>query len=173
MLIYIPILRYGLRKDFRSRKLYVTPNTVVYKGVFKKEKHILLSSVADVVIEQGHLESYFGIYSIRIENVGVSRPLSDDLHIQGIASPITFRKVILTRLHSMWDKRFYDQISTKPDMLGQCSGHLRASMPSSSSCKNEDLVNEEVILQKLEEVESHVKNVQNLIEKKSLRDDVS
>lgn len=74
-------------------------------------------------------------------------------------------------------------------------------MPSSSSCKNEDLVNEEVILQKLEEVESHVKvgitwcqkvyifnfntrlifkhpcwtlqNVQNLIEKKSLRDDVS
>lgn len=34
MLIYIPILRYGLRKDFRSRKLYVTPNTVVYKVKF-------------------------------------------------------------------------------------------------------------------------------------------
>lgn len=34
MLIYIPILQYGLRKDFRSRRLYVTPNAIVYKVKF-------------------------------------------------------------------------------------------------------------------------------------------
>lgn len=31
MLLYLPVRRYILRKDFRSRKLYVTPDAVVYK----------------------------------------------------------------------------------------------------------------------------------------------
>ncbi|KAE8675979.1 Transcriptional factor B3 family protein / auxin-responsive factor AUX/IAA-related isoform 1 [Hibiscus syriacus] len=62
MLLYIPVRRYILRKDIRSRKLYLTPNSIVYRvtrpvpfpcfGVLKKEKHVLLPSVADVVIEQ-------------------------------------------------------------------------------------------------------------------------
>lgn len=31
MLLYLPIRRYILRKDIRSRKLYLTPNAIVYK----------------------------------------------------------------------------------------------------------------------------------------------
>lgn len=31
MLLYVPVRRYILRKDIRSRKLYVTPNAIVYK----------------------------------------------------------------------------------------------------------------------------------------------
>lgn len=31
MLLYIPVRRYILRKDIRSRKLYLTPNSIVYK----------------------------------------------------------------------------------------------------------------------------------------------
>lgn len=31
MLLYLPIRRYILRKDFQSRKLYVTPDAIVYK----------------------------------------------------------------------------------------------------------------------------------------------
>lgn len=31
MLLYVPVRRYILRQDIRSRKLYVTPNAVVYK----------------------------------------------------------------------------------------------------------------------------------------------
>lgn len=31
MLLYLPVYRHILRKDFRSRKLYVTPNAIVYK----------------------------------------------------------------------------------------------------------------------------------------------
>lgn len=31
MLLYLPVRRYILRKDIRSRKLYVTPSAIVYK----------------------------------------------------------------------------------------------------------------------------------------------
>jgi hypothetical protein len=34
MLIYIPIRRFILRKDIRSRTLYLTPNAIVYKVIF-------------------------------------------------------------------------------------------------------------------------------------------
>ncbi|CAI9100781.1 OLC1v1037953C4 [Oldenlandia corymbosa var. corymbosa] len=105
MLLYLPIRRHILLKDFRSRKLYVTSNAIVYKvtkpvpfpcfGVLRKEKHIVLPSVADIVIEQGYLQSKFGVYSVRIENIGVRRPASDDVKIQGIANPLAFRKVFL------------------------------------------------------------------------------
>ncbi|KAI3888195.1 hypothetical protein MKX03_012074 [Papaver bracteatum] len=91
--------------------LYITPNSIVYKvvkpvafpcfGVLKKEKHILLPLIADIVIEQGYLQSYFGVYSIRIENVGVRRSSSDDVHIHGVANPREFRKVVLTHLANL------------------------------------------------------------------------
>lgn len=38
MLLYLPIRRYVLRKDVRSRKLYLTPDSIVYKVNF----HFLL-----------------------------------------------------------------------------------------------------------------------------------
>ena len=63
MLLYLPVRRFVLRTDIRSRKLYLTPNSIVYKvtrpvpfpcfGVLQKEKHVLLQNVADVVVEQG------------------------------------------------------------------------------------------------------------------------
>ncbi|KAB2633953.1 hypothetical protein D8674_036595 [Pyrus ussuriensis x Pyrus communis] len=113
MLLYLPVRRYILRKDIRSRKLYLTPNAIVYKvnwnsvckagsfpifGVLKKEKHFLLPSVADVVIEQGYLQSLFGVYSLRIEHVGVRRPASDDVHIHGIANPVLSGRYVITTL---------------------------------------------------------------------------
>lgn len=33
MLLYLPVRRYILRKDIRSRKLYVTPNAIVYRVI--------------------------------------------------------------------------------------------------------------------------------------------
>ncbi|XP_010261751.1 PREDICTED: uncharacterized protein LOC104600489 isoform X2 [Nelumbo nucifera] len=140
MLLYLPVRRYVLRKDIQSRKLYVTANAIVYKvtrpvpfpcfGVLKKEKHVLLPSVADIVVEQGYLQSLFGVYSVRIENVGVRRPPSDDVQIQGITNPRAFRKMSPSK-------------SLRHELFPQ-SGEL--------------------ILQKLEEVESSVKRVQTLIE---------
>lgn len=33
MLLYLPVRRFILRKDIRSRKLYLTPNAIVYKVI--------------------------------------------------------------------------------------------------------------------------------------------
>ncbi|XP_026438574.1 uncharacterized protein LOC113337105 [Papaver somniferum] len=80
MLIYIPISRYILRAEFRSRMLYITPNSIVYKDICSR---------------------IFGVYSIRIENVGVRKSSSDDVHIHGVANPREFRKVVLTHLANL------------------------------------------------------------------------
>ncbi|GFP87265.1 hypothetical protein PHJA_000870100 [Phtheirospermum japonicum] len=126
MLMYLPVRRYILRSDIRSRKLYVTPNSIVYKvrrpvpfpcfGVLKREKHVLLPSVANVVIEQGYLQSLFGVYSVRIENIGVTRPPSDDVQIQGVVNPHAFRKAVLVHLANMRAEVLSGQVSTVEDI---------------------------------------------------------
>ncbi|XP_008337818.1 uncharacterized protein [Malus domestica] len=165
MLLYLPVRRHILRKDIRSRKLYLTPNAIVYKyakpvpfpifGVLKKEKHVLLPSVADVVIEQGYLQSLFGVYSLRIEHVGVRRPPSDDVQIHGIANPSAFRKAVLMRLASMTNEVFTRQVSTLEDIP-----NLKLQGSPSKSLRYGDLT----LLQKLEEVGSSVKRVQTILE---------
>ncbi|CAB4288107.1 unnamed protein product [Prunus armeniaca] len=168
MLLYLPVRRYILRKDIRSRKLYLTPNAIVYKvtkpvpfpifGVLKKEKHVLLPSVADVVIEQGYLQSLYGVYSLRIEHVGVRRPPSDDVQIHGIANPSAFRKAVLMRLSSMTNEVFSRQVSTLEDIP-----NLRLQMSPSKPLRYGDLT----LLQKLDEVGSSVKRVQTLLEERN------
>ncbi|KAL3535494.1 hypothetical protein ACH5RR_003955 [Cinchona calisaya] len=184
MLIYLPFRRFILRKDIRSRKLYVTPNAIVYKvikpdlfpcfGLLKKEKHIVLPSVADIVVEQGYLQSMFGVYSIRIENVAVRRPPSDDVQIQGIANPLAFRKAVLMRLSNIGSQAFSRQASALEDTPNLRLAHSStASMspskflqmsPSKFLGHDSSHIPELVILQKLEEVGSSVKRVQTLIE---------
>ncbi|XP_042483123.1 uncharacterized protein LOC122063490 isoform X1 [Macadamia integrifolia] len=188
MLLYIPVRRYILRKDIRSRRLYVTPNAIVYKvtkpvpfpcfGVLKKEKYVLLPSVADVVIEQGYLQSFFGVYSTRIENVGVRRPPSDDVQIQGIADPRAFRKAVLSRLSNMMSENFSRQVSMNEDFQNFGTGYSSAAwarhnvgaciaypMSPSKSFRHDSFPSSgELILQKLEEVGSSVKRVQSLIQ---------
>ncbi|KAA3475295.1 12S seed storage globulin 1 [Gossypium australe] len=63
MLLYLPFRRYVLQKDISSRKLYVTPSEIVYEvsrpsfipfwGTITIEKHVPLSKVIDIIIEQG------------------------------------------------------------------------------------------------------------------------
>ncbi|XP_050388010.1 uncharacterized protein LOC126804972 isoform X2 [Argentina anserina] len=169
MLLYLPVRRFILRKDIRSRKLYLTSSAIVYKvtrpvpipffGVLKKEKHVLLASVADVVIEQGCLQSLFGVYSLRIEHVGVRRPPSDDVQIHGIANPSAFRKAVLMRLSSMTNEVFSRQVSTIEDVP-----NLRMSPSKSLRHDSFSYPGELTLLQKLDEVGSSVKRVQSLIE---------
>ncbi|XP_022750008.1 uncharacterized protein LOC111299210 [Durio zibethinus] len=176
MLLYIPVRRHILRRDIRSRKLYLTSNSIVYKvtrpvaipcfGVLKKEKHVLLPSVADVVIEQGYLQSFFGVYSVRIENVGVRRPPSDDVQIHGIANPNAFRKAVLTRLSNMRTEVFSRQVSAIED-TPSLTTHPPAAWLSPPRSLKFDAISysgDLALLQKLEEVGSSVKKVQTLIE---------
>ncbi|KOM39975.1 hypothetical protein LR48_Vigan04g017300 [Vigna angularis] len=169
MLLYLPVRRFILRKDIRSRTLYLTPNAIVYKitrpvpfpcfGVLKKEKHVLLHSVADVVVEQGYLQSLFGVYSLRVENVGVRRPPSDDVKIEGVANPNAFRKAVMMRLSNMRNEVMSRQVSTFEDV----PNHLM--MSTSKSLKHDYKPSrEQLLMQKLEEVGSSVKRIQSLFE---------
>lgn len=169
MLLYLPVRRFILRKDIRSRTLCLTPNAIVYKvarpvpfpcfGVLKKEKHVLLHSVADIVIEQGYLQSLFGVYSLRIENVGVRRPPSDDVKIHGVANPNAFRKAVMMRLSNMRNEILSKPVSTFEDV----PHHLMMS-PSKSLKHDSTPSGELLLLQKLEEVGSSVKRIQSLFE---------
>jgi hypothetical protein len=46
------------------------------------------------MISVDSLQSFFGVYSIRIENIGVRKPRSYDVKITGVAHPHDFRKVL-------------------------------------------------------------------------------
>ncbi|MQM10871.1 hypothetical protein Taro_043769, partial [Colocasia esculenta] len=107
MLLYLPIRRYILQKDISSRKLYVTPGEIVYKvirpsflpflGFAKFEKRIPLHLVIDIIIEQGCLQSHYGIHTFRVENIayGKASPV-DELQVQGVSDPELLRKVIIS-----------------------------------------------------------------------------
>lgn len=173
MLLYLPLHRYLLRRTIRSRKLYLTPNSIVYKvtkplpfpcfGVLKKEKHVLLPSVADILIQQGYLQSRYGVYSITIQNVGVTRSPSDDFQIQGIANPRAFRKVVLTRLSNMRNQAFSKQPSIMEDVASSTNFPPMSPLkPHSNDTLSQ--VGEFAILEKLEEVGNSLMRVQLLIE---------
>lgn len=176
MLLYLPIRRYILRKDIRSKKLYVTPSAIVYKvvrpvlfpcfGVLKKEKHVILPSVADIVVEQGYLQSFYGVYSIRIENTGIRRPPSDDVQIHGVANPRAFRKAVMKHLSNMRTEAFSKQVSTADDVPNLRPSNRPPHWMSPKSLKYDNIPHpgELILLQKLEEVGSSVKRVQTLIE---------
>lgn len=178
MLLYLPLRLYILRKDIKSRKLYITPTSIVYKvcrpvafpcfGVLRREKHVVLSSVADIVIEQGYLQSKFGVYSVRIENAGVRRPPGDDVQIKGIANPHAFRKAVLMHLSKMRSEVYTTlEASAAEDVPSARIGRSTlTSMSPSKSVKSgsSSQIGEQAILQKLEEVGSSVKRLQSLIE---------
>ncbi|GAA0169196.1 hypothetical protein LIER_40716 [Lithospermum erythrorhizon] len=176
MLLYLPLRRFILRKDIRSRTLYITPHSIVYKvsrpvalpcfGVLKRDKHVLLSSVADIVIEQGYLQSRFGVYSIRVENAGVRRPPSDDVQIQGIVNPHAFRKAVLMNLSNMRSEVLNLEASVTEDVPSARIGHstVPSMSPSRSfKCAPASQIGEQMILQKLEEVGNSVMRLHTLI----------
>lgn len=161
MLLYLPIWIYVCRRDFCSRKLYLTPHAIVYKvtkpftfpcfGVLKNEKHVILPSVSDIVVEQGYLQSFFGVYSIRIENIGVRRPASDDIKIIGVAHPHDFRKAVLIHLLNTRNQNFSRKASVVDD-------HECTSSDPITSASVHPLG--DLILAKLDEVEISVKKMQ-------------
>ncbi|CAA7390968.1 unnamed protein product [Spirodela intermedia] len=107
MLLYLPIRRYVLNKDISSRKLYVTQDEIVYKvvrpsflpflGFTKTEKRIPLHMVIDIIIEQGCLQSIYGIHTFRVENIAYGKAAAmDELQVQGVSDPDLLRKVIIS-----------------------------------------------------------------------------
>lgn len=200
MLLYLPLRRYIVRQEFRSRELYVTSRAIVYKvkqpvflpcfGVTRREKHTLLPLVTDVVIEQGCLQSVFGLFSIRIENAGLRCTLPvDEAQILGVVNPKHFRRVVLMIASSIRKERLANKMTTlaipnnNEEELPTFSSEIRSSRnrarpyggsgPASWQMSPVNRIEElnscepasgEILLQKLEDVGNSVKRVEILIE---------
>ncbi|XP_047340850.1 uncharacterized protein LOC124944595 [Impatiens glandulifera] len=112
LLLCLPLRRYMFRKEVSSRKLYVTPTEIIYKVSrpsfvpfwvnFDIDRHVPLSQVIDIIIEQGCLQSMYGVHTFRIESIahGKAAPV-DDLQVQGLCDPELLRKVIVTEACKM------------------------------------------------------------------------
>lgn len=191
MLLYLPIRRYIIRKDIQSRSLYVTSHTIVYKvtrpaflpclGFTKVEKHVLLSLVTDVIIEQGCLQAAYGIHTIRVENLahGKLTPV-DEFQIQGVDNPRNFRKVILAEASKFgpeagsvaYDPYRQDILIANPSLKNVQEGPGSQSsswrIPYSPRKVTHDAGSlgsgDMLLIHKLDEVERSVKRIEALVE---------
>lgn len=191
MLLYLPIRRYIIRKDIQSRSLYVTSHTIVYKvtrpaflpclGFTKVEKHVLLSLVTDVIIEQGCLQAAYGIHTIRVENLahGKLTPV-DEFQIQGVDNPRNFRKVILAEASKFgpeagsvaYDPYRQDILIANPSLKNVQEGPGSQSsswrIPYSPRKVTHDVGSlgsgDMLLIHKLDEVERSVKRIEALVE---------
>lgn len=185
MILYLPVRRYVLRKDVVSRKLYVTPSEIVYKvmqpsflpflGYTKIENHIPLNLVIGIVIEQGCLQSAYGIHTVRIESIahGKAAPV-DELQFQGVSNPELLKKVIIKeaarsiREIGNWKPKMYggDGWSTPARMrsflLQSPSGKIIAS-PRHPLLETGGAISGDALLNKLEEVKQSVEKIESLV----------
>ncbi|KAJ8748840.1 hypothetical protein K2173_013271 [Erythroxylum novogranatense] len=195
MLLYLPIRRYVLQKDIASRKLYVTPNEIVYKvsrpsfipfyGIVTIERRIPLSLVIDLIIEQGCLQSKYGLNTFRIESIahGKAAPV-DELRVQGITNAAHLRKVIIAEASKNildtgkgWKlaTTYNTEGGTMSRMTSLSEGPVVFKSPSKSwkmtgsprysSVEHRGISANEAILSKLEEVSRSVKKIELLIDK--------
>ncbi|XP_061339941.1 uncharacterized protein LOC133286530 isoform X2 [Gastrolobium bilobum] len=192
MLLYLPIRRYVLRKDLSSRRLFVTHTEIVYKvsrpsflpfwGTVTIERRVPLALVIDIIIEQGCLQSIYGIHTFRVESIayGKAAPV-DELQVQGISDPDLLRKVIIREASKISrdvsksgkptaPSRDVENLTRMP-ATAEGSVYLRspskswkmAASPRSSSLERR--VGGGLLLNKLEEVNKSVKRLELLIEK--------
>ncbi|XP_073127940.1 uncharacterized protein [Henckelia pumila] len=193
MLLYLPFRRYVLWKDIGSRKLYVMPKEIVYKvtrpsyipfwGETKIEKHIPLSMVIDIIIEQGCLQSMYGLHTFRVESIahGKAAPV-DELRVQGVHNPRHLRKVIVTQASkSIQDGRAWnpnrqitggesmcrmESLTLGPAVLNSPSkGWKTMNSPRHVSVEPRGVATSDLMLHKLEEVSKTVRKLEFLVEK--------
>nr|AFK35241.1 unknown [Lotus japonicus] len=192
MLLYLPIRRYVLKKDFSSRRLYVTHSEIVYKvsrpsfipfwGTVTIERQVPLSLVIDIIIEQGCVQSIYGIHTFRIESIarGKAAPV-DEIQVQGISDPDHLRKVIITEASKISQDVGKIGMPTAPSIDVEniarlpttTEGSVVFRSPSKSrkmtgsprASSLEHRVAGGLLLHKLEEVDKSVKRLEVLFEK--------
>ncbi|KAK1283197.1 hypothetical protein QJS10_CPB21g00516 [Acorus calamus] len=199
MLLYLPVRRYILRKDICSRKLYITSDEIVYKvarlsflpclGFKKIENHIPLSRVINIVIEQGCLQSVYGIHTFRVENIAYGRAAPiDELHVQGVSNPGFLRKVIISETSKNMQGVGKSLISTTCTGVGDSSPRRMRSLtevpiasilqspnrkiaplPQHAFLETVRVIPNDLLLQKLEEVQQSVKKIETFISRPPVR----
>ncbi|XP_019189833.1 PREDICTED: uncharacterized protein LOC109184282 isoform X2 [Ipomoea nil] len=184
MLLYLPIRRYVLQREISSRKLFVTPDKIVYKvsrpsfipccGGVKFERQVPLSRVIDIIIEQGCLQSMFGLHTFRIESVvrGKHAPV-DELLVQGLYKPGILRKqVIITEaskarqeVGGSWKPASEGTEVENMAMTSPSKARKMMGSPRRLTAEQRGVAPSELLLHKLDEVSESVKKLEFLLEK--------
>ena len=106
MLIYTPVVAYIAYQSITSWKVFITRESIVYKaripacipclGVNRTEKHILLSLVTDVALEQSWFSRLFGLETLTIQNAGQGQlNAKADVSFQGMSNANEFKGIVL------------------------------------------------------------------------------
>ncbi|GJU87165.1 hypothetical protein Tco_1294711 [Tanacetum coccineum] len=133
----------------------VTKPAALCVGVLTIEKHVLLHSVSDVVVQQGgFLQSRYGVYSVRILNASHTI-----IQIQGVANPNDFRKAVLTRLSNVTNETFHQDVASSTRVSHAPLSPLKAPT-------HDTMLADFALLQKLDQVGKSLKRVQSLIEER-------
>lgn len=104
-ILWTPFVWYIAKVDMESRKLFITSDSIIYiaeppacipcLGRNKAEKHVLLSLVTDVIVQQGWYASCWGLDSVKIENAGQGQAGGYDLGFTGMENSKLFKKIVL------------------------------------------------------------------------------
>ncbi|XP_050386265.1 uncharacterized protein LOC126802654 isoform X2 [Argentina anserina] len=202
MLLYLPFKRYILQKDISSRKLYVTPSEIVYKvsrpsyvpflGITTIERHVPLSLVIDIIIEQGCLQSRYGIHTFRIESIACGKAAAvDELQVQGVSNPSDLRKVVIAEASKViqdsgisWKPNVVtteaESMSmartaslTEPPILRSPAKSVKmTASPRYAPIERRSILPSELLLNRIEEVNKSVKKIKFLIEKSHTQPEV-
>lgn len=191
MLLYLPVRRYVLQKDISSRRLYITSDEIVYKvtrpsilpllGLIKVEQRIPLHVVIGIVIEQGCLQSIYGVHTFRIECIahGKAAPVGE-LQFQGVSNPRLLKKVIiLEATKRIQEVGNWKLTSFSGDALSTPTMRSLTDVPNSSRWKSPSMkvkasprhafleaggvVPGDLLLHKLEEVKESVQKLGSML----------
>lgn len=190
MLLYLPFKRYVLQKDISSRKLYVTPSEIIYKvsrpsyipfwRVVRLERRVPLSLVIDIIVEQGCLESVFGLHTFRLESIsrGKAAPV-DELHVQGVSNPGLLSKIILSEASKVIEDAgrtvtHMSFLTERPVSWRSSSKNWKvANSPRCVSTERRGINSGDLLLHKLDEVNKSVKRIESLIDSSRIPREIS
>ncbi|XP_057999174.1 uncharacterized protein LOC110669541 [Hevea brasiliensis] len=173
--VHIPLLNLLLFYYFPCVKVS-RPSFIPFWGVAAIEKCVPLSSVIDVIMEQGCIQSVYGIHTFRVERIasGKAAPVGE-LQVQGVINPALLRKVIITEaakntqdVGKGWKPAAYTgEGKGKSRTVSFSEGAAAFKSPTKSwkmtsspryaSMEPRSAVPSEVVLNKLEEVSKSVK----------------
>ncbi|XP_051152294.1 uncharacterized protein LOC127266173 [Andrographis paniculata] len=196
MLLYLPYRRYVLQKDIESRKLYITSKEIVYQvtrpsfipflGEIKIQKHVPLYLIIDIIIEQGCLQSVYGLHTFRVESIAHRKAAPvDELHVQGVSNPWLLRKVIVTHASKatlestkIWNPSFHisggesmsrmESLTLGPAVLRSPTPHKswkKLGSPHTAFDEPRGAMPADLMLHKLEEVNKSIKKIEFFFEK--------
>uniref|UniRef100_A0A251LVW5 DUF7642 domain-containing protein n=2 Tax=Manihot esculenta TaxID=3983 RepID=A0A251LVW5_MANES len=160
---------------------------ILYTASFDElaiERRVPLSMVIDIIIEQGCLQSVYGIHTFRVESIasGKAAPV-DELQVQGVVNPALLRKVIITEAaKNMQDVgkgcksgTYAGEGESMSRTVSSSEGPTAFKSPTKSwkmtaspryaFMEPRTAVPSEVVLNKLEELSKSVKKIESLIEK--------